>query len=74
MHEGEIALADLVGCDRCGENHIDAEALPLTLPQKSEGILYTHYVLCPTNGEPIFVGFYDEANDDTLWADFRRSG
>ena len=54
-----MLLKQIVNCARCGGIHFDVEAAPLTRPvyedAPSEKILYTHWVPCPTNGEPILV-------------------
>lgn len=46
-----------VGCARCdGNGHANMTYRQLTHPVVLEGILrFTHWALCPTNGEPIML-------------------
>ena len=51
---------DLVGCARClGEGHEGLIFQPLTHPVEFDLELmqenFTHWALCPTNGEPILM-------------------
>jgi hypothetical protein len=51
----------LKGCARCGgDGHDDLTFLPLTSPISGfeNGYVATHWVLCPTNGEPILNGTF----------------
>ena len=54
-----MLLKKIIHCARCGEDHINIEAKKFTQPvledAPSEKALYTHWALCPTNGEPILV-------------------
>lgn len=45
------------GCARCGtEKHEDLTYLPITYPiDFGDGFIATHFVPCPTNGEPILL-------------------
>jgi len=46
----------VVGCARCGGVHYDLEFKLLTFPMEdSSGLVWTHWALCPTNGEPILL-------------------
>ena len=40
-------------CGRCGESHRGLKVYPLTIPSSH----FTHYSICPTNGEPIMFHF-----------------
>jgi len=45
-------------CARCGENHDGVEGLmPITRPVLDDAgnVLATHWLRCPTSGEPILV-------------------
>lgn len=54
-----MLLKKIIHCARCGEDHINVEAKPLSRPvlkdAPSEEVLYTHWAPCPTNGDPILV-------------------
>lgn len=55
-----MTLKKIVHCARCGEDHLNLTAKPLTRPvmdysNNQEKVLYTHWVPCPVNGEPILV-------------------
>jgi hypothetical protein len=52
----ETMTIDLNGCARChGEGHPGLEFRKFTHPgDTGRGIIFTHWALCPTNGEPIF--------------------
>lgn len=51
---------DLNGCARCdGEGHKGLVFLPLDHPVEVDGReVFTHWALCPENGEPILMGYY----------------
>lgn len=57
---GEIVLAELSvsGCARCGENHKNVTAYRLHKPATIDGLLYEFYLICPTNGHPVFVRLF----------------
>ena len=46
-----IVVNCLVGCARCGHNHLNLSFRPLLHPCGN----LTHWVPCPTNGEPILM-------------------
>lgn len=52
---------DQVGCARCGgDGHDQIEFHKLTHPMElDDGMRGTHWAPCPTNGEPIFLFFFD---------------
>lgn len=52
---GEPHTGDQRGCARCGaEKHDALTYLPFTHHiDMGDGFVATHWVLCPTNGEPI---------------------
>ncbi len=55
----ETHAIDVVNCARCEENHTNLSFSRFTnAPKKS---LYTHWALCPTNGEPILMWIEDDA-------------
>lgn len=46
------------GCARCGGEHHELVAKPLTrafAPKEANGVAWTHWFSCPTNGEPVLV-------------------
>lgn len=46
---------NIVGCARCKQNH-PVEVKPFTNPLcDSDGTIWTHWALCPVNGEPILI-------------------
>lgn len=49
----------LTGCARCGGEHENIEFKPLTMPCEpdQDGTQITHWAPCPTNGEPILMGY-----------------
>lgn len=49
--------SSITGCARCdGDGHADITWQPLTFPiEDSDGSLWTHWALCPRNGEPILM-------------------
>lgn len=51
----EPLIIDLNGCARClGEGHPGLEFRVFTHPaDTTRGIVFTHWALCPVNGEPI---------------------
>ena len=53
---GPITL-DQHGCARCGgDGHPNMTFLPLTHPVEINAeTIFTHWALCPTNGEPILM-------------------
>lgn len=55
--EGDTFTVDLRGCARClGDGHPGLEFKPLTHPVEiGDEVRYTHWALCPTNGEPILM-------------------
>ena len=55
-----MLLKQIIHCARCGGDHSNVEAAPLTRPvvelrDNVEEVLYTHWAPCPTNGEPILA-------------------
>jgi hypothetical protein len=44
---------DVEGCARCRKNHRELRVRPLTLGESALE-RYTHWAICPTNGEPLF--------------------
>jgi hypothetical protein len=50
---------DLHGCARCdGEGHKALFFQQLTHPVLVDGVeVFTHWAVCPTNGEPILMGY-----------------
>lgn len=47
---------DQVGCARClAPGHRQMTYLPLTHPIAAGEYLFTHWALCPANGEPILL-------------------
>lgn len=49
--KGESFVTSLGNCARCGEKHVELRFKPLTHPADE----WTHWALCPTNGEPIML-------------------
>lgn len=55
---GPITLRNIRFCARCGGDHKELAAAPLTQPfepPEAGGVIWSHWVACPTNGEPILV-------------------
>lgn len=50
-------VSSITGCARCdGDGHADVAWRPLAHPVvDSDGTEWTHWALCPTNGEPILM-------------------
>lgn len=47
---------DQVGCARCDANgHAGMTFQPLTHPIQAGEYVFTHWALCPTNGEPLLL-------------------
>lgn len=46
-------------CARCGKDHSDGvRAKPFDIPfapPESNGMVWTHWATCPTNGDPILI-------------------
>jgi hypothetical protein len=61
---GKTFTSSIRGCARCdGDGHEDLEWKPFTYPIEygdPDGFVATHWCLCPTNGEPITMGGYDD--------------
>jgi hypothetical protein len=66
QHESEVVpsgreaffMRALYGCARCHEDgHTDIFFEPLTHPIEVAGTTFTHWALCPNNGEPILLTF-----------------
>lgn len=57
MEENEDSITTTVGnCARCGNDHVDIVFRQFTSPvMSSDDIEFSHYALCPTNGEPILM-------------------
>jgi len=51
LHEDSFLHLNIKCCSRCGENHGDVPALPLDRTSDE----WSHYALCPTNGQPIMI-------------------
>ncbi len=63
-----MLLKKIINCARCGENHINITAKPLSQPVfLNDEVLYTHWAPCPTNGEPILV--VEMAKDGSITID-----
>jgi len=47
----------IISCARCGLDHNDVVFLEFKFPVKDDNdkTLFTHWALCPTNGEPIHL-------------------
>ena len=50
-----VPVKDLTDCARCGGNHAAASAEKLDRPIVTDGRIWTHWIACPTNGQPIMV-------------------
>jgi hypothetical protein len=63
LHVGQhFTTNSLRGCARCGETH-EGELVwsPLTHPVHDvDGTLWTHWMPCPTNGEPVLMRSVDK--------------
>ena len=53
---------EIRNCARCGGDHDGVEFKEFTIPP--DDIEYTHYGLCPSNGEPILLAIVDDDDDD----------
>lgn len=54
----DMVEQDIKDCSRCGGNHSQLTFQPFT---RSRPDRYTHWCLCPTNGEPILYRLENEA-------------
>lgn len=46
---------NVINCPRCGANHTRLIAHSLTQPVYADGTIYTHWTMCPSYGEPLFL-------------------
>lgn len=46
----EEQITNIQNCARCGKNHINIKLSPLDNHDR-----YTHFAMCPTNGQPILT-------------------
>lgn len=73
LPRGNIRLGDwstymrisITGCARCGNDHKDLEFHQLTQPMVDADGTWTHFALCPTNGEPILLKINITSGDST---------
>jgi hypothetical protein len=62
-----MKIGKIENCARCGENHYDVEARVMAqpfAPPEAGGVAWTHWLPCPTNGDPILVATSDPAGID----------
>lgn len=51
-----ILIVSIQSCARCGQDHTNLEFKQFTNPvEDSDGTMWTHWALCPVNGEPILL-------------------
>lgn len=53
-----LSVRDIVGCSRCGGEHpgpLEAKAFAIPFAPPEAGLVWTHWVACPTNGDPILI-------------------
>lgn len=55
--DSKIEVSGIESCARCGGNHEQSVwFFKFTYPiQDSDGTMWTHWAVCPTNGEPILA-------------------
>lgn len=46
----------IINCARCSQDHLDLEFKPFTQANPT----YSHWALCPTNGEPILMRMIED--------------
>lgn len=57
-NEKHILIRDIVNCARCGDDHVALIATRFErpfAPSDAYPLEWTHWVTCPTNGDPILV-------------------
>lgn len=65
--EGELFTTDQVGCARCGaDEHRNLLFHPFLHPVITTEITFTHWAMCPTNGEPIMFGTIEVPEKDVV--------
>ena len=55
-----VVIKRVTQCARCGEDHQNLVAHKLDrpwAPPEARGVTWTHWMPCPTNGQPILVLF-----------------
>lgn len=58
-----LTLKSIKHCARCDGDHENLEAKPFERPvlnYNDGSTMYTHWVACPTNGDPILVVMVDD--------------
>lgn len=65
--DAKIEITGIESCARCGGNHEQSVwFFKFTYPiQDSNGTLWTHWAVCPTNGEPILAKIGEVALADS---------
>lgn len=62
-----LHIRQIVGCARCGGGHERVEARRMAqpfAPPEAGGLVWTHWVPCPTNGDPILIMVEEDAVTD----------
>lgn len=59
MSENKVTVKLLVGCPRCGKNHVEVTYNKLTQPCNK----YTHWAMCPENSQPILLEITDDTDE-----------
>lgn len=71
-----MTIREIRGCARCGGNHDGPlEARELTrpfAPPEAFGVTWTHWLPCPTNGEPVMIATEEDAAWAAWWGAFCR--
>lgn len=64
-NDGEFEVTIDKECARCGKAHPPMVASPLERPSvDADGTTWTHWTICPTNGQPIFVRQVEMSSSD----------
>lgn len=63
-----VIFKGVVSCSRCGHDHPELEFKPLVgRPMvDSDGVVWTHWTICPETGDPIMARKLDPADPQTL--------
>ncbi len=74
----KLAISSLRGCARCGEDHLqDISFTAFRVPvrevdgEEPGKLLFTHWALCPTSGEPLLMIVIEKKREIVLDLDIR---
>lgn len=71
-----MIITNIKNCARCGGDHSEVIGAKLTIPfspPEAAPVTWTHWAMCPSNGEPILIKIGDGAVDgDPVYRHGRR--